>query len=160
MLDQFADIGLHVARRDAPRFSRKQHGLLTAFRYRCPELPIENLAVRFDQHPGFGHLVFMRAENLAQVFNLLVHAVEHLPDGVDFHFAALEALQSKADCQVLSKLHDHGLIGLRGRCLGRQAGQRLLQRVLRAARKLGHLLLKCSGSSDPALARSNLSETR
>src|SRR6266478_664312 len=40
MLDQFGDVGLHVARRNAPRLPGHQHGTFAALRHRCPELPV------------------------------------------------------------------------------------------------------------------------
>ena len=68
LLDQFADVGLHVARRNAPRFGREQHGALAAFGNAGPELAIENFAMRLDHHARFAHLVFVSAENLAKSF--------------------------------------------------------------------------------------------
>ena len=61
VLDQFTDVGLHVARRNAPRLARKQHGALPAFRHRRPELLIQNFPVRLDEHPRVAHLVFVCA---------------------------------------------------------------------------------------------------
>src|SRR5581483_375643 len=76
-------------------------GALAAFGDSGPELAIENFAMRFHKHPGFGHLVFVRAENLAQIFDFAVHAIEHLADGIDFDFAALEAIDSEFDGEML-----------------------------------------------------------
>ncbi len=134
MLDQLADVRLHVARRNAPRFFGKQHRPLAALRHCRPELPVENLAVRLRQDARIAHLVFMRAKNLSQILDFLVHAVEHLANGVHFHFAAFEPLQREADGQVFGQLHDHRLVGLGVRRLRRQACECLFQRVLRAAR--------------------------
>src|SRR6266481_9548730 len=101
----------------------------------------------------------MRAENLPQILDFLVHAVQHLPHGVHFHFAAFEALQRETNCQMLGQLHDHGLIRFRIRRLRRQACQRLFQCVLRAAGQFRHLLLECSGGGHSALTRPHAPET-
>src|SRR6266849_6252299 len=102
----------------------------------------------------------MSAENLSQVLDFLVHAVEHLANGVDFHFAAFEALQCETDRQVFGQLHDHRLVRLCVRRLRRQAGERLFQRVLRAARQLRHLLLKRTRRGHSTLPRADVPETR
>ncbi len=99
------DVGLHVFRRDAPCVGRKQNGLLAALRNRCPKLAVENFAVGLDQHSGVGHLVFVRAENLAEILDFRVHAVEHLPDGIDFDLAAFKTLERKANRQMFGQLH-------------------------------------------------------
>ncbi len=57
VLDQLAYVGLHVARRNAPRLLGKQHGALAALRHCRPQL-------RFRQDSRVGHLIFVRAENL------------------------------------------------------------------------------------------------
>ena len=63
--------------------------------------------MRLDEHSGFAHLVFMSPENLSQILDFLVHAVEHLANGVDFDFAAFKPLQRETDRQVFGELHDH-----------------------------------------------------
>src|SRR6267142_1315812 len=131
-----------------------------AFGHRRPELTVENLAVRLDEQPGFAHLVFMSAENLSQVLDFLVHAVEHLPNGVDFHFAAFEALQRETDRQVFGQLHDHRLVRLGVRSLRRQACESLFQRILRAARQLRHLLLECTCRGHATLPCGNVPKAR
>ena len=136
VLDQLANVGLHVARRDTPRLSRKQHGALTALRHRRPKLFVENFAMRLREDARFAHFVFMSAENLSQILDFLVHAVEHLANRIDFHFAAFEALQREANRQLFRQLHEHGLIRPGIRRLRRQGRERLLQCVLRAARQL------------------------
>jgi hypothetical protein len=78
----------------------------------------------------------VRAKNLAEILDLLIHAVEHLPDRVDFDFALFEALDGEANRQVLRQLNKDRLIRLRVRCLRGQSRERLLQRVLGAARQL------------------------
>jgi hypothetical protein len=70
-LNQPADVRLHVAGRDAPGFAGEQNALLAAIRNGGPELAVENFAMRFDQHSRIGHFVFVRAENVAEIFNLL-----------------------------------------------------------------------------------------
>jgi len=65
-----------------------------------PKLFVQNFAMGLRQEARFGHLVFMCAENLSQVLDFLVHAVEHLANRIDFHFAAFEPLQCKAYRQV------------------------------------------------------------
>ena len=105
---------------------------------------IQDFAVRLEEHSPLGHLVFMRAEDVAQVRDFLVHVVQHLPNGIDFHFSAFEALQRKANRQVLGELHQDGFVRLRVGRSRRQRGERLPQQVLGAARHLRHLLLKAS----------------
>ena len=115
--------------------------------------------MRLDQQPGFAHLVFMSAENLSQVLDFLVHAVEHLAHGIDFDFTAFEPLQRETDRQVFGELHDHGLVRLGVRRLRRQARERLLQHVLRAARQLRHLLLEHTCRSHSTLPRADVPKT-
>src|SRR6266849_9915845 len=102
----------------------------------------------------------MSAENLSQVLDFLVHAVEHLANGVDFHFAAFEALQRETDRQVFGELHDHRLVRLGVRRLRRHARERLLQHILCAPRQLRHLLLKRTRCSHSALPSADMPETR
>src|SRR5437762_6991192 len=160
ILDQVADVRLHVARGNAPGLFRKQHGALAAIRHCRPELPVENLAVRLCQDARVGHLVFVSAQNLPQTLNFLVHAVKHLAHGVDFHFAALEAFQREPDREVFSQLHNHGIVWLRtGRLCG-QARERLLQHVLRAPRQLRHLFLEHACRSYSAVTCPHAPKTR
>src|SRR6266446_1005191 len=160
VLDEIAYVGLHVARGNAPGLFRKQHGALAAIGHCRPELPVKNLAVRLRQDTFIGHLVFVRAENLPQVLDFLVHAVEHLAHSVDFHFAALEAFQREPNCQVFSKLHNYGVIRLGTRRLRGQACERLLHHVLRAARQLRHLLLEHTCRGHSTVTCPNAPETR
>ncbi len=123
-----------------------------------PELAVENFAVRFDQDSRIGHFIFVGAENLAEIFDLLIHAIEHLADGVDFYFAVFELLESKTDGQMFRQLHQHGFIRLGLSGLRRQAGDSLPQRHLRIAWQLRNLLLERSRAGDAALVGSNLSK--
>jgi hypothetical protein len=160
VLDQMGDVRLHVLRWDAPRVSRHQNGLLAAFGNGRPELPVENLAMRLDHHPRFGHLVFVRTKNFAEIFNFGVHAVEHLPHGVDFDFAAFKPLQRKANRQMLCQFHENGFVRLAFRSLRRESGDGSPQRVLRGPGQLGHLLLENTSCCSPALPRAYISKTR
>src|SRR5262249_50658826 len=45
LLDEFADVGLHIARRNAPCFVGEKNGALAAFGNGSPELAVENFAV-------------------------------------------------------------------------------------------------------------------
>jgi hypothetical protein len=66
-----------------------------------------------------------------------VHAVEQLLYGVDAEFALFVAVESEADRDVFGKFKQHGLVGLFGWRLRRQARQRLLQGHLTAYRHCG-----------------------
>src|SRR3989442_109474 len=92
-LDQIENIGLHISRRYAPRFVGQKHCALPRFRNRGPELPVKNLSVRFHEKTGFGHLLFVRAENFTEVLDLLIHPVQHLPNGVYLNFAFFVTFQ-------------------------------------------------------------------
>ncbi len=79
-----------------------------------------------------GHHVFLRSQNFAQPFDFRIHAVEQLLNRIDTQFAALIAVQREANGHVFGQLQQHGLVRfLVGRLRG-EAGERLLQRVLRA----------------------------
>ena len=69
----------------------------------------------------------MSPQNLPQILDFLVHAIEHLADRIDFHFAALKAFQREPDRQVLGQLHDNGLIHLRVWRFGDQTRKSLPQ---------------------------------
>ena len=160
MLDQFADVGLHIARRNAPRLAGHQHRALAALRHCCPELPVQNFTVRLGEYPGVAHLVFVRAKDFPEVFNFLIHAIQHLPDCVDLHLAAFKPLERETNRQVLRQLHQHGLIRFGIRCLRGQGCKRLFQGVLRAAWQLRDLLLECACRCQTALPRADASEAR
>src|SRR5580698_8811987 len=81
-----------VARRDAPGVGRSEHRALTGLGNRSPELAVEQVGVGFDDDAGMRESLFVAAEDLAQASNLLGHALEHLADGVDAHFAAFVAV--------------------------------------------------------------------
>ena len=57
--------------------------------------------------PASRHLVFVRAQNLAEIFDLSIHAVEHLPHRIDLDLAAFESLQRKANRQMFGQLYKH-----------------------------------------------------
>src|SRR5579885_391582 len=133
LLNQERHVRLDVARRNAPGFVGKQDGALAGLRHSRPKTAVQNLAVRFKENSRFRHFVFVRAEDLAKVFNLLIHAVEHLAHGVDFDFAALVTLERKTDGEVLGELDEYGFVGPAFRRLRGESGQRLPQRVLRPA---------------------------
>src|SRR6266403_1765396 len=99
-------------------------------------------------------------QNFPQILNLLVHVVQHLPHGIDFHFAALESFQRETNREVLGKLHDYGLIRFRIWRLRGQARECLLQHVLCAPGQLRHLLLEHSRRSHAALTCADATETR
>ena len=90
--------------------------------------------MRLDEDPGVAHFVFVSTENIPEILDLLIHAVEHLPNRVDFDFAAFESLKRETDGQVLCKLHEYRLIRFFARRLRRQSRQGLFQSILRAAR--------------------------
>src|SRR6266446_570867 len=102
----------------------------------------------------------MSPQNFPQILNLLVHVVQHLPHGIDFHFAALESFQRETNREVLGKLHDYGLIRFRIWRLRGQARECLLQQVLCAPGQLRHLLLERSRRSHAALTCADATETR
>ncbi len=96
--------------------------MFAAFWNGGPKLPVENFAVRLDHEAGIGHLVFVRAENFAEIIDLLIHAVEHLPHGVYFHFAAFKTFERKADRQMLGEFYQDGFIRLAFRRLRGESG--------------------------------------
>ena len=55
---EFFDVLLNVARRNAPRFRRHQHGFLAGVRDGGPELAIENVGMRFHGHAGVRQFFF------------------------------------------------------------------------------------------------------
>jgi hypothetical protein len=100
----------------------------------------------------------MRAENFSQIFNLGVHAVEHLADGVDFDFAAFEAFEGKFDSEMFGEFYEYRLVGLAFRGLRGKPGDGPLQSVLRASRQFRHLLLELAGSRGATLAATDISK--
>src|SRR5690348_7105672 len=113
-----------------------------------------------DHNSSVGHLVFVSAKNLTKIFDLLVHAIEHLAHGIDFHFAALKSLESKLDRQMFGQLHEDGFVRFACRGLGCETSDGSPQILLGAARQFRHLFLEYSGGSRPALPGSHVSETR
>ena len=107
----------------------------------------------FHENSRVGHFIFVRAKNVAETFNLLIHAIEHLADGADFYVAVFELLQCETDGEVFGQLHQHGFIGFGLRGLGRQTCDGLTQRGLRGARQLRNLLLECAGAGNSTLSR-------
>ena len=79
------------------------------------------------QNPGFAHLVFLNAQDPAQCIHLPAHVLHHLMDGIDLHFAVLEAVQGKADGHVLGGLHKKRSFALIRCFVGGQVCQQLLQ---------------------------------
>ncbi len=146
-LDQIIDVGLHVAGRDAPRFVGEQDGALAAFRNCGPELAVQDFAVRFEDEPGVAHFVFMGAEDFAQVFDFLIHAVEHLAHGVDCNLAALETLEGEANGKMLGELNQDGLIGSGVGCFRGELGEGLLQNVLSASGQVGKFFVNRVGGA-------------
>ena len=51
-----------------------------------------------------GHHLFLSAEYLAQGFDLRIHAIENLLDGVDAQFTALIAVEGETNGHVFRKL--------------------------------------------------------
>ena len=74
----------------------------------------------------------MRAQNLTQRFDLGVHAIEKLFDGIDAQFSAFIAIQGEANGHVLRQFQEHGLIGFFVGRLRSKTCERLLQRKLGA----------------------------
>ena len=132
--------------------------MLATFGNGGPKLAVENFAVGLDHDSRVGHLVFVRAENLAEIFDLRVHAVEHLPHGVDFDFTAFKTFECKANRKMLGQFHQDGFIRLAFGRLRCKPGNRALQSVLRGARQLIHLLLELSSRSGATLACADVAE--
>src|SRR5690348_8864735 len=159
-LNQMGDIRLDVFWRDTPSVTGQKNGLLAAVRNRSPKLAVENLPMGLDHNSSVGHLVFVSAKYLTEIFDLLVHAVEHLAHGIDSHFAALKSLESKLDRQMFGQFHEDGFVRLACRRLGCETSDGSPQILLGAARQFSHLFLEYSGSSRSSLPSSNVSETR
>ena len=67
--------------------------------------------MRFHQNARLAHLVFLKAQNLAQPFHLPAHMLQHLVDGVHLDVALLIFLQGELDGHVLGRLHQHVAVG-------------------------------------------------
>ena len=94
--EQFFDVLLDVAGRDAPRLGRSQHRALARLRHGRPELPVEQVRVGFDRKPRAGHFFLAGPQQLAQCLELVTHAVQHLAHGVDPYFAALKTIERES----------------------------------------------------------------
>src|SRR5256885_1308043 len=92
--------------------SRRSNGAspLPSFRNRGPELPVKNLSVRFHEKTRFGHLLFVRAENFPEILDLLIHPVQHLPNGVYLNFTFFVTFQREANCEVFGQANEHRLV--------------------------------------------------
>ena len=135
--EKFLDVLLEVARRNAPCVRRSEHGALAAFRHRGPELPVEQLRGRFDDHSRVRQFLLVPAQDFSQAFDFLGHFFKHLAHGVDLHFAALVSLQGELDRQMLRETQQHRVFRIRRGRLRRHGGQRLPQHLLRFRRELG-----------------------
>jgi len=73
-----------------------------------------NFAMGLRQEARFGSSWSSCApENLSQVLDFLVHAVEHLANRIDFHFAAFRTAPSaKRIARCSASFHEHGLVRL------------------------------------------------
>ena len=67
----------------------------------------------------------MRAENFSQILDFRVHAIQHLPHGVDLDLTLFKSFQRKANGQMLGELHQHCFVRLADRGLRGQPGDRL-----------------------------------
>ena len=75
--------------------------------------------MRLDHDPSFGHLGFVRLQNLAQISHLLAHLLEYFVDGIHSHIAAFESLKRVADRQLFRGSHQKWLCSFRVRsCAG------------------------------------------
>ena len=101
----------------------------------------------------------MRAKDVTETLNLLIHAIKHLANGADFYIAVFELLEGETDGEVFGQLHKHGFIGFGLGGLGRQTCDGLAQCGLRGARQLRDLLLECAGAGNSTLTGSDLTET-
>ncbi len=106
------------------------------------------------------HHLFLLAKNLAQRFDFRVHAVEQLLHRIDAQLALFIAVQREADGHVLGEFEQHRLVRLGIRCLRCEAGQCLLQRVLRAHRHGAEPRLKRRHVHAPFRIFSRLAELR
>ena len=69
--------------------------------------------MRFREKAGFGHFLFVRAENFAKVLDLLIHPVQHLPNRIYLNFSFFVTLQREANREVLRQANEDGLVGHR-----------------------------------------------
>ena len=60
-------------------------------------------------------LVFLQAQNVAQVRHLLAHFFEQLVDRINFEISVFETLQCIPDGQLLCSPHQNGLVGVLSR---------------------------------------------
>src|SRR2546427_11969154 len=125
-----------VPRRYAPGFRGQEDGSLAALGHRRPEFLVKNIRLGLHRQAGFGHFVFVCAQNLAQIADFQVHAVQQFFDSVDLDLTALVTLQSKTDRQVLRETHQHGLTGQSFGSLCRKVAKGLADYILCATRKL------------------------
>ena len=132
---------LHVARRNAPSLGRKQHLLLSRLRHLRPKLPVQQIGMRFHSNPSLGHLVFARAQHLAQRFHFMAHLVEQLAHSIHAHFAALESVEREANRQIFGKFDERGAVELGFRRAGHHSGERLAQGDLRVLRQMREFFL-------------------
>ena len=139
--DQFFDILLDVARRDTPGFGGHEDGTFAGIGDGGPELAVEDVGVRFDGNSGVGHFFFARAKELSKRFELVAHAVEHLADGIDADFAALEAIESETYGEIFGEAEERGLVHFRRGRLRGDANKGLAQGDLRICRERGHTTL-------------------
>ena len=109
---------------------------------------------------GTGHHFFLSTEYFAQGFNLRIHAIEDLLDGIDAQFTALIAVESEANCYVLRQLEQHWLVWSLGGRLGGQTGQGLLQCMLCANGHGAEPGLKCGHIHAGIRALARLSKLR
>src|SRR5208283_4662681 len=160
MLDQLSNVRLHVLRRDAPRLVREQHFPLRRFGHARPEHPVQGLPVRLHQDSCLRHLVFVLSQDLSQVLDLLVHAVQHLSHRIHFHFASLKSLHREAYGQVFRQFQQYRLVQFLVFSLLRDSRQCLPQRVLRPRRHLRNLRLKFHRRARRIFTRPQFSKCR
>src|SRR6202007_1366331 len=111
------------------------------------------------QHACLSHLFFMRTQNLAEIVDLVVHAIEHHAHGIDFYFSAFKTLQSEADGQMLGKLDENGFVRLVAGSLCGRGCYGLFERLSVCPGELCHLVLESGGRGNSSLAFSDTPET-
>jgi len=94
----------HVFRRHTPGLIRGQHLFFVFVGDLFPEFLVEQLGVGLHLDSRVGHHLFLGAQNLAQRFNLRVHAVQKLFHCVDAQLTAFVAVQRKANGNVFGQL--------------------------------------------------------
>ena len=60
-----------------------------------------------------GQFFFARFQKFAKSGEFVAHAVEHLADRVDFHFAALEAVNGETDGEIFGEAEHAALVHFR-----------------------------------------------